>query len=239
VSLVVGTLLACGSIREDEFLCENAVSHLHECCPVFNGSIACNYDPGCLESTYPDLDPTQSNCILAQPCDVLRQSGLCELAGHTPSTGLFGDDGSASPVCTQPAAPVDAGAPPVSVGVACMSASDCTVPGEVCCVTSVAPSIGRTCARFPCIQSCLSTQECSSGRVCTDFDAFGGISMVCVLSDASTAIPDAQSTAPDVDAESTAPDAGASEDDAAADGGFTRADAADAMSDAPVDGGGE
>ncbi len=27
VSLVVGTLLACGTVREDEFICENAVSH--------------------------------------------------------------------------------------------------------------------------------------------------------------------------------------------------------------------
>jgi hypothetical protein len=64
--------------------------------------------------------------------------------------------------------------------------------------------------------------------------------MICIPDDASTSIPDAQSTEPDA--------TNAPSEDAASDGGFTRPDAdamsdahsdGDGMSDAPFDAGGE
>ena len=102
LSLVVGTLLACGSIRQDEFICENAVSRLQECCPGFDAhAIVCTYDQGCVGgATYPELDSTQSDCILSDSCEVLRNSGVCGRVAALPAEGLDEADSSA-PVCAR------------------------------------------------------------------------------------------------------------------------------------------
>jgi hypothetical protein len=108
LSLVVGMLLACGSIRKDEFICENAVSRLQECCPGFDPhAIGCTYDRGCFGgATYPELDSTQSDSILSDSCEVLRNSGVCGRVAALPGEGLEEADSSA-PVCGTTSSPVD------------------------------------------------------------------------------------------------------------------------------------
>jgi hypothetical protein len=80
LSLFVLITLACG-IRQDEFVCEDAHSHLQQCCagttlPV----ITCRYEAGgCAEGpTYPDLSIAMSACIRSESCDTLRDTGMCE-----------------------------------------------------------------------------------------------------------------------------------------------------------------
>jgi len=82
VALIVGLLLACTGIREDEFACEDAVAHLQQCCPGFTGAnIACVYDAvagGCDTQGYsdnPDFDVAQSTCIRNESCTQLRSPG--------------------------------------------------------------------------------------------------------------------------------------------------------------------
>jgi hypothetical protein len=95
IGVIVGLLLACNGIREDEFACENAVAHLQQCCPGFTGSnIACIYEPPPVscggsdpvsQGESPDLDLEQSACIRAATCDQLRSSGACDRAAATSS----------------------------------------------------------------------------------------------------------------------------------------------------------
>jgi hypothetical protein len=91
VALLVGLLLACTGIRQDEFACEDAVAHLQQCCPDFTGSnIVCVYAAvagGCDTSGYsenPDFDVEQSTCIRNEACAVLRSSGVCERVAAIP-----------------------------------------------------------------------------------------------------------------------------------------------------------
>jgi hypothetical protein len=102
VSLVVFMSLACSSFREDEFLCENAVSHLQGCCPGLDASrVVCSYsDQGCFfgDQTYPELDLAQSGCILSNSCEALRANGVCDRAAALPDQGLEEAD-AGTPVC--------------------------------------------------------------------------------------------------------------------------------------------
>jgi hypothetical protein len=250
VSLVVGTVLACSSIREDEFLCENAVSHLKACCPAFQAAIACNYVQGCDESTYPDLDLAQSNCILDQPCDILRRNGVCESVAQLPDGGLEGG-AAAPPVCTQPSALLDGGRRPGGDGgmvgpvAGCTSASDCKVPGDVCCFVG----IDLNCAPFPCRgggQVCASAPECGPGMTCEFSSAVSGLGLCAPVDASAEAIHDAPAIAPDASADSMtdapaiapdATDARSNSDASSSDAGFTGPDAV-AESDASVDGSG-
>lgn len=87
LAVLVGIGLACTGIRQDEFLCENAVSHLLDCCQGFRAShLSCTYDDrGCGGTIYPELDVDQSNCILAESCAKLVSSGVCSRAIAAPS----------------------------------------------------------------------------------------------------------------------------------------------------------
>jgi hypothetical protein len=80
LSLFVAITLACG-IREDEFDCENAYSHLQQCCGNDStlGSVDCHYTAGgCDEGpTYPAINIFTSDCIRSAPCDAIRASGVC------------------------------------------------------------------------------------------------------------------------------------------------------------------
>jgi hypothetical protein len=86
LALFVGVGLAC-NIRQDEFLCENAVSHLQKCCEGFTAShISCKYDDsGCGGTIYPEFNVDQSNCILAESCATLVSSGACSRATALPA----------------------------------------------------------------------------------------------------------------------------------------------------------
>ncbi len=226
VSLVVGTVLACGDIREDEFLCENAVSHLQQCCPGFRAAIDCSYVQGCDDTTYPELDSIQSECIFQASCADLRQRGVCELAAQLPDNGI-GADAATPSVCTAPSAAFDAGASSgedvfVVALVECASALDCP-RGDVCCTAPTAAGPERVCGARPCTiaQACATDSECGPGKICDTFSSSSSNStMLCVpatsMSDA--AMTDAQSTAPD------GTDARSESDADGSEGGSTSAD---------------
>ena len=86
--LSVYATIACTGIRQDEYLCENAVSHLVQCCPrVAVSSINCTYTPpdGCNRSAVePDIAPDAAECILHRSCEELQADGACDHAGACP-----------------------------------------------------------------------------------------------------------------------------------------------------------
>ena len=76
------TPLVMGSsdLREDQFECEQAVSHMKSCCPAtFDPThVSCEYEDGCGGgSTYPSLGVDDSKCIEDKSCDQILGSGLC------------------------------------------------------------------------------------------------------------------------------------------------------------------
>ena len=112
VVVFVVLLLACG-IRQDEFSCEDAVSHLVQCCPGFTGNnVYCEYESGCGSATYPDLDVDQSSCIRSESCDVLRSTGVCDRASRLVSSG-----GGAVTVSYDATPPPPSGSAPDITGV--------------------------------------------------------------------------------------------------------------------------
>ena len=89
VSLLVGVLLGCTGIREDELACEDAVSHLQACCQGFTGSnVDCTYEEGgCKENAvFPEISVSQSACIRSESCAELRSTGVCARAGAIPAS---------------------------------------------------------------------------------------------------------------------------------------------------------
>jgi hypothetical protein len=77
----------CGSIREDEFLCNEAVEHLHDCCGENTVLPAhfCQVTSGCGGGHQPALTVEQSRCILGQSCSALQ--GMCA------KLAIYGDAG--------------------------------------------------------------------------------------------------------------------------------------------------
>lgn len=76
---VVAVVLSCGEIREDEMLCEEAVSHLEECCPTIDPRrLNCVYDQGCGTDLVPVLTPDASECLSATGCADLQSRGICD-----------------------------------------------------------------------------------------------------------------------------------------------------------------
>ncbi len=193
---LVGVLLACGSIRQDEFLCENAVSHLQGCCPGFDASaVECHYNAGCLDdTTYPELDETQSDCIMAESCATLRATGVCDRVAALPDEGLV-DGGSSPPVCaavsgTDAAQSAGDDGSPGEPTIECVSALDCTA-GQICCGVVEAAGASLTCQSAPCasgLQFCATSAECDFGDTCRAVTAIGG-AMLCAPEDASSAVP--------------------------------------------------
>jgi hypothetical protein len=92
--------LACGDMRQDELDCEEAVSHLQECCPSFDSShIECLYVSGCETSTYPAISIAQSQCIRGESCATLVSSGVCTRAQGVWPVQADADDTGAAAVC--------------------------------------------------------------------------------------------------------------------------------------------
>jgi hypothetical protein len=236
VSLAIGMVLACGNIRQDEFICENAVSHLQECCAGFDpGRIVCSYDTGCEGTTFPELDSTQGQCILADSCQALVQNGVCDRVAALPDEGLQ-EAGTSPPVCAE--APPFATMPvPIEAGVGteeCVSAADCA-PGRVCCAILIAAGASLVCAPGPCtsgLQSCATSGECPADQTCQLLGRTGA--SFCASVDASSNSPDDgaaldSSSTPDAHGAQSVFDAGAATEAGVADA----QDAADA-----ADGGG-
>ncbi len=86
-------------LREDDLQCEEAVTHLNDCCPNFDLSkISCSYKSGCGSTQYAELGIDDSVCIQNKECKELIAQGICT------SVLTLGDrpaDGGApiAPVC--------------------------------------------------------------------------------------------------------------------------------------------
>jgi hypothetical protein len=78
VAAALGAGLFCGSIREDELDCEEAVARLRSCCPGFSpDAVDCRYREGC-GPVYPQISTADSDCIRATACETLVATGVCE-----------------------------------------------------------------------------------------------------------------------------------------------------------------
>jgi hypothetical protein len=77
----------CGSIREDEFLCNEAVEHFHDCCADDSPlpSDFCAVRSSCDSSHSAGLTVAQSRCIIGQSC-----SSLQKMCAQLRSTGAGG-----------------------------------------------------------------------------------------------------------------------------------------------------
>ena len=60
-------------------MCEEAVSHLEECCPrIDNRRFNCEYNDGCGTDLVPVLSIRASNCIRSADCGNLQARGVCD-----------------------------------------------------------------------------------------------------------------------------------------------------------------
>ena len=76
---VVAVVLSCGSVREDETLCEEAVARLDDCCPKIDSRrFNCTYNEGCGTDLNPVLSAKASNCIRDTGCTDLVDRGICD-----------------------------------------------------------------------------------------------------------------------------------------------------------------
>ena len=80
IAATVALMFACGDMRQDELDCEEAVSHLQDCCPGFDSRrIECIYETGCTPQI-PAISIQQSQCIRDESCSALVASGVCQRA---------------------------------------------------------------------------------------------------------------------------------------------------------------
>ncbi len=90
--LVALLKISVSCIADDEFLCEEAVAHLNDCCPdLVRGKIDCSSEWRACRSfecdphfTATTLDVNESQCILDKSCDALRAS-TCPAINQAPS----------------------------------------------------------------------------------------------------------------------------------------------------------
>ena len=80
VTLAIAVVLSCGSIPEEELVCEEAVSKLIDCCPGFDPRrTPCVRSSGCnSDETRPTFSEDASHCILDKECSSIRTDGVCE-----------------------------------------------------------------------------------------------------------------------------------------------------------------
>lgn len=77
VVLVFACSWACGGIDDNELHCEEAVSHLEECCDGFDARrFQCDEESTCA-TREPDFADRASECIRDRSCEVLRAQGTC------------------------------------------------------------------------------------------------------------------------------------------------------------------
>ncbi|HVU01664.1 MAG TPA: hypothetical protein VHE30_07930 [Polyangiaceae bacterium] len=81
--LLVALILTAGTVgtqcmRQDEVECEEAAAHLAGCCQNFDlRKLDCHYTSACGE-TFPDLSPSESECILDKSCSQLAAQDICK-----------------------------------------------------------------------------------------------------------------------------------------------------------------
>lgn len=97
-ALALTALTGAGGLREDEIECEQASSHLSDCCPGFDEArVDCHYIQGCDKTSEPSLGVAESQCIEALGCDEVRARGLCTRVGvvtNSPTSAAPPDAGA-------------------------------------------------------------------------------------------------------------------------------------------------
>jgi hypothetical protein len=109
VTMAVAVIwLGSGGLREDEFQCEQAVAHLHDCCPDLEPhAITCSYSKGyCGYRVDTAFSIKESLCIQDSSCEVIRAAQICERALEREALEPILDDAGTSyttpeqePVC--------------------------------------------------------------------------------------------------------------------------------------------
>jgi hypothetical protein len=101
--LGLSALVADGGLRQDELDCEEAVAYLQGCCPDFAGAtVACAHDSGCGTTVETALSIDESQCIVAQSCNQIVASGICDKVKNLPSPTMDSINGTSTshpPVC--------------------------------------------------------------------------------------------------------------------------------------------
>ncbi|MFO0739133.1 MAG: hypothetical protein U0270_24765 [Labilithrix sp.] len=74
---VVFLVFACGGIDGNELHCEEAISHLEECCDGLDARrFQCDEEDACGQRS-PDFFDKASECIRDRSCEQLRAQGKC------------------------------------------------------------------------------------------------------------------------------------------------------------------
>ncbi len=135
---------------EAQIKCQGAVQQLEQCCPDFEpGSIACDTpvhsnsgSAGCFDifgpsesftaTTFPTLTSTETACILAEACEALVRTGVCErarLLAANPAQSVTTGGGSSSAGCGYASGSTPDVVTPLSeCGANVQDASDAYVP---------------------------------------------------------------------------------------------------------------
>ena len=87
------TALLLGALPEDQLECEQAISHLRECCDLQNADVC---GSGCNPIT---LSLEESDCIRTQSCADLEAAGVCERVQALAATWASADSGPRAEVC--------------------------------------------------------------------------------------------------------------------------------------------
>ena len=84
LAVLFGLAVSCTGFREDEIACEQAVSHMVDCCPRFNaGAVDCSYSDSAdctgnaIDRVYPALSINESHTLEATACVDLVARGEC------------------------------------------------------------------------------------------------------------------------------------------------------------------
>jgi hypothetical protein len=80
-------------LSENSFYCENAASHLEECCPSFSAtSDICRPDISCGGETPLWFTTEESECILDRSCEDIVAAKICERAEAIVVLAQAGED---------------------------------------------------------------------------------------------------------------------------------------------------
>jgi hypothetical protein len=165
LSLLVATLLsygACG-LNYGDFDCENAASHLAQCCAGFEAaSISCTHKGGC-NGWVPEFDTQEADCVRAQSCGALVADGVCAMIIEPMHPAAAVDVCGIGSLYQQNTAP---GSSFSYANIDCVGTEGCE-GGLVCCATGDFEA--SACAPAPCssgLQLCDFQGECPDDALC-------------------------------------------------------------------------
>lgn len=79
LSSIIVAFVFCADFREDELHCEEAISHIADCCPDADlSTVRCSEVHGCDSKDQPVLKLDESKCIQDASCRSIRDSGVCD-----------------------------------------------------------------------------------------------------------------------------------------------------------------